>query len=91
MSGVVKISKMRTSKRVWLGSLTMAAALSVAGCGSLANLNGAKASGADPTSAAEQQTSSQVGTPYSQPLMATGGDLAMVRPSRAVAGTSLAC
>jgi uncharacterized protein YceK len=89
MSGVLKISKMSTTKRVWLGFLAMAAVLMVAGCGSLTSLDSVK--GPDSSAAGAQQTSSQMATPYSQPLMATGGDLAMLGPAAGVAAAARAC
>ncbi|GEM_PF-5149357 len=87
MSGVVKIFKMRITKRGWLGLMAIAAALIVAGCETLSNPDRAKFGGVDSNS----QSARQMATPYNQPLMATGGDLAMLRLLRDVAGTWRAC
>ncbi len=73
--------------------VALAVAALVAGCGTLSQLNGGKPAGTDSAnSASAERTGNQMATPYNQPLMATGGDLAMVqRPARGVAGQSSGC
>ncbi len=67
---------MRLIHRAVFTLFTIMVAAILAGCGSSANT----AAGADsaPTAAGQQQGKPQMATPYSQPLMATGGDLVML-------------
>lgn len=77
-------------KRGLLTLVALALAALAAGCGTLIQPNGgelARTDSANSTSA--QRTGNQMATPYNQPLMATGGDLAMAqRPARGVADQS---
>ena len=72
---------MKMIKPTVLTFLALMTAAIVAGCGSLGLSGNAGTAGANPAvvSAGQQETQPQTATPYSQPLMATGGDMVMLR------------
>jgi hypothetical protein len=62
--------------------LVLAAGAMIAGCGTSARPGDASAAGGNSaitSSEGGQQANPQEATPYNQPLMATGGDLVMLR------------
>ena len=67
---------MRLIHQAFLILFTIVTAAILAGCGSSANT----AAGADSAlrAAGQHESKPQMATPYSQPLMATGGDLVML-------------
>jgi hypothetical protein len=71
---------MKMIKQAVFTFLAVMTAAIVAGCGPLALSGNAKAAGANSAiTSADQQPAKPQATPYSQPLMATGGDLVMLR------------
>jgi hypothetical protein len=79
---------MRMNKQITLTLLALVAAM-IAGCAASArpdNANGAGANAAI-SSASQPESKPQSASPYSQPLMATGGDMVMLHvASRGIAG-----
>jgi starvation-inducible outer membrane lipoprotein len=84
-----EVFEMTTMKRGLLTLVALTTALIVTGCGSLMqSLSGQT----NPPPAAAAQAGAQMANPYDQPLMATGGDLVMLRrAARAVAAQSFGC
>ncbi len=77
-------------KRGLLTLVALTTALIVTGCGSLMQSLSGGQTNTPPAAAA--QAGAQMANPYDQPLMATGGDLVMLRrPARAVAAQSFGC
>jgi hypothetical protein len=79
---------MRMNKQVILSLFAVAAAAMLAGCAPSTRPAEANAAGSNAAiSSAGQSEAKPQDTPYSQPLMATGGDLVMLPvTSRGIAG-----
>ncbi len=79
---------MRMNKQAIITLLAAAAVAMIAGCGTSMHSGDANAAGANSTMSSASQDNSKMpaASPYSQPLMATGGDLVMLRIAPGVAG-----
>jgi hypothetical protein len=73
---------MKMIKRLVFTFLAVITTAIVAGCGSLGVPGNANTAGANPAVTSAGQPTTPQATPYSQPLMATGGDMVMlcIRP-----------